>query len=165
VVDVTAPVTVCGTGIGVLGDADASCTTARGLAGETGGGGSVVDVTAPVTACGTGIGVLDEAGATCTGPATPPTPGASTQPGTRTDSYPSVTCVEGSAGLHLVPASLPVFRGGGSAPRASGPDFSAGELAYTGIGLELPALIGLLALLLGLGVTLAFRRRLDSAVR
>ena len=165
VVEVTAPVNVCGTGIGVLGDATASCTTSAGASAGSGGAGSVVEVTAPLTACGTGIGVLDEASATCTGPATPAGPGASTPPGTRIACDAAPTYAGGSVRLHLVPASLPVFMSGGSAPRASDPDTTAGELAYTGIGLALPALIGLLALVVGLGMTLTFRRGLDSAVR
>jgi LPXTG-motif cell wall-anchored protein len=64
-----------------------------------------------------------------------------------------------------VPVDLLVFMGGGSAPPVSDPDSTAGELAYTGIGQALPVLIGLLALVVGLGMTLAFRRRLDSAVQ
>ena len=75
-VDVDAPVAICGTSLGVLGDARAACGSP---AGDSGGrDGSVVDVDVPVTVCGTGIALLGHASGSCSLPGgTPgtPTPG------------------------------------------------------------------------------------------
>ncbi len=63
-IEVTAPVTVCGTGIGVLGDVTVGCTTAGGASGAmcgASGVGSVVDLTAPLTVGGPAVAVLGDA--------------------------------------------------------------------------------------------------------
>jgi hypothetical protein len=77
------PVTVCGNGVGVLGDASANCGTAGtsagpaasgsagASAGTSGSGNQVeasvddVSATMPVTACGNSVGLLGDASASC----------------------------------------------------------------------------------------------------
>ena len=163
VVEVGAPVTVCGTGVGVVGDATAGCGTAGGGSGGTGGDG-VVEVGAPVTVCGTGVGVSGNATAVC-GTAAPATPAAPCPPATRTASDPTATPARYRASSHSEVAILPVAMDGGSVLRDVAGDSTDGELAYTGIGLELPVVIGLVALVTGLVLTLASRRPVDGAVR
>jgi hypothetical protein len=144
------PVTACGNGVGVLGDARGTCATA---AGASGGNGSTADVDAPVTACGNGVGVLGDARGTCTTAAGTDGPGtllASGRPGDLPGAgFPGVLAPARSA--------LPVAADGG--PGASGAAATGGQLAYTGGTVVLPLVAGLLALALGLGLTLASRHR------
>ena len=133
VVDVTAPVTACGTGVAVVGGASASCGTAGGGTGGSGGGtggsgggGSTVGVDGPVTVGGVGA--------------------------------------YWNGQLEAAPASRPHFTDGGAPPAFGASNATDGRLAYTGTELALPLLAGLLTLALGLGLTVASRRRLGSAV-
>jgi hypothetical protein len=155
IVDVTTPVTVSGTSVAVLGDATATGST--GTAGGSGGNGAIVGVTAPVTVCGTGVAVLGGAGAGCG------TPGATAEAGAPARSGRSGVGAHWSRPLEVASASLPLSAGGGAA-RAVGTLKASGELASTGTELALPLLAGLLTLALGLGLTMASRRRLASAV-
>jgi hypothetical protein len=149
--DADVPVTVTGNAIGVLGDA-----TAGGDAGTAARGGSDasrVDAEVPVTACGNGVGVLGDASGACTtaagtgGPGTPPLSGRpGTAPGT---GFPQVGAPAWSA--------MPAVADG--SPIGNGAVASDGRLAYTGSTVVLPLVAGLLALALGLGLTVASRRR------
>ena len=156
-VDVDAPVTVCGTAVGALGDASARCTTAGGTAGGSGSDGSTVDADAPVTACGTGAGVLADASAGCSGPT------STSRAGTPAGSESSGVVGQWNSLRDVPPAGLPLSTGGAAATGFGTSDVT-GELAYTGTELELLLLAGLCTLALGLGLTVASRRRLASTV-
>jgi hypothetical protein len=148
--DIDVPVLVCGNGIGVLGNASGTCT---GPAATPGGDGTdtAIDVDAPVTVCGNGIGVLGNADGTCTAPAGTPIipvlPPVSGQPG----AFPGVVAPTASG--------LPLPRNGSTNGRAPAGTSTAGELAYTGAAVAGVLAGGLLALLLGLGLTVLSRRR------
>jgi hypothetical protein len=183
--DADVPVTVCGDGVAVLGDATGSCTAPAGNGG-TGNSASGTDGTTPamgagaaLTACGTGVGVLGTAGGTCAapgnsgGPADPSSPVAG-QPGAFPGTLPGVVAPPQSA----VPAAADGGTGNAGSPNAGSPNGGTtnggtandrtgtaartdGELAYTGTTVVLPLLAGLLTLALGLGLGLtgASRRR------
>jgi len=149
VVGIDAPVTVCGNAVGVLGDVAAGCAAPGG---STDGPGLEVGVDAPVTVCGIAVGVLGDASTTCAGPAAPVAPGTSVPP--------SSGRPDDSRGVVLAGGTAPV-RGNGSAGwdttgATAGTD---GALAYTGSPVVQLLLGGLLALVLGLGLTLLGRRR------
>ncbi len=159
VVDVDAPVIVCGTAVGVLREATATCgTTAGGTSGGSAGDGSVVDVDAPATGCGTGVTVLGDASQGCS------TPGATAEAGTPTRAGRSPVAAHWNGPLQVAPASRPLSTGSGPARAFGDSEGTGGELAYTGTELALPVLVGLFAIALGLGLTVASRRRLASTV-
>jgi LPXTG-motif cell wall-anchored protein len=174
-VDADVPATVTGNAVAVLGEA-----TASGSAGSpsgTGGGASVADVGAPVTACGNGIGALGDATATCTaagehgGPTAPATPMDPTDP---TDPATPVTPpLAAGRPAPTTGSDLPVDAfvttatfttvspGDTAAGTTSGSTATdgSGQLASTGTDLALPVVGGLLALLLGLALSVRARRR------
>ena len=121
------PVTMCGNGVGVLGDASAACGAAQpsgssGGSTPTGGsaGGSTagsddgnavstagVSPSVPVTVCGNGVGLLGDASAACaadtsTGGITAPPPGTTTPDGSTdtdgTQGTPGSTDTSGTTG-------------------------------------------------------------------
>jgi hypothetical protein len=157
-VDVAAPVTVCGTGVGVVGDASAACTTAGGAAGDSGGDGSTVAVAAPITVSGTGVGVVGDASAGWSAP------GATAEAGTATPSGAGGVAPHWSGPLQVASASRPLPADGVAARTSGTSGAIGGELAYTGTELALPVLVGLVTLALGLGLTVASRRRLAGTV-
>jgi hypothetical protein len=152
-VDAGVPVTVTGNAAGVLGDATAGADAGTAAAGDDGSDASLVGAEVPVTACGNGVGVLGDARGTCTTAAGTDGPGtllASGRPGDLPGAgFPGVLAPARSA--------LPVAADGG--PGASGAAATGGQLAYTGGTVVLPLVAGLLALALGLGLTLASRHR------
>ncbi len=180
---VTVPVTVCGTGVGVLGDATGGCTTPA-PGGSGGSGGEVVDVDVPVTVCGVGLGLLGDGAGACSPagppapqhPVTPEQPATPLQPGS--PATPGTPQHAGAAGAHDGrPGGSPVGSPVGSAVVASATTWSAawgstrlgaglpagtgggGQLASTGTDATGVLGAGLLALLLGAGLTRAARRR------
>jgi hypothetical protein len=158
VADVDAPVTACGNGIGVLGDANGDCSTPASTSGT--GGDPTVGAAAPATACGNGVGVLGDANGDCTTPASTST--APGMPGTPID--PTLPPIVGQPGAFrgiVAPAAsgLPVPAGGSTTVAGSSAD---GELASTGSAIVPTLLVGLLALALGLGLTVLSRRRVST---
>jgi hypothetical protein len=118
------PVTVCGNGVGALGDASASCGTAQpsGSGGSTPAGGSPaggsddpatvgtggISPAVPVTVCGNGVGLLGDASVACaadtsTGGITAPPPGTTT-PGGSTDTD-GIQGTPGSTGTSGIPGT------------------------------------------------------------
>jgi LPXTG-motif cell wall-anchored protein len=105
-----------------------------------------------VTVCGNGIAVLGSAGGDCSAPATSgtPLPPLSGQPG----GFPEA----GFPGVVGSPAGLPLPRDG--AGSTAGVSATAdGQLAYTGSSVTALLLAGLLALALGVVLSVASRRR------
>jgi hypothetical protein len=175
------PVLVCGNGIGLLGNADATCTAPAAAAPGSGPDGGVVDVDAPVTVCGVAVGVLGDASVECTPPAGAPADGGGTVDvdapvtvcgigiGLLGDA--KATCTGPSApatspggpgaddGVVLgafrsvVPAAAGAWSGGGRATGSAG-----SELAFTGATLT-PVMLGLVALAMGLSLMMLGRPR------
>ncbi|RZU32504.1 hypothetical protein [Blastococcus saxobsidens] len=145
-VGVVVPVLVCGNAVAVLGDAGASCAAPAPVAGGSADG---VGVEAPVTVCGNAVGVLGGASATCTGPAAPVTPATPTsgRPGASVGLVPAGATGSPRDGLS-----------GGAAVLSSAAGTDA-TLAYTGTAIIRALLGGLLAFVLGLGLTVLGRRR------
>ncbi len=164
---ITAPVTVCGNGIGVLGAGTASCTPH----GSTGSG--VVDV--PVTVCGNGIGVLGFAGSACasksSNPANLGSPATPTLPGDPADSGAPAATNQAEPGVQQVrfirpgsahnqgdasPVVIPSQQ-----PRA----IPVAGLAYTGAAIGGLLTLALLLLLLGFAAAVSGRRRHSLATQ
>jgi hypothetical protein len=136
-------VTVCGNGLGALGDASAACGTAQpsgsGGSASTGGsstGGSDDTTTSaggispsvPVTVCGNGVGLLGDASVACTadtstGGTTAPPPGT-TDPGGSTDTA-GTSGTPGSTDTSGIPGTT------GTSGLAPGTDGAAGDPATT----------------------------------
>ena len=164
------PVTVCGNGVGALGDASAACGTAQ----PSGGGGSTstppsgsdddstagtgaISPTVPVTVCGNGVGLLGDASVACaadtsTGGTTAPPPGT-TDPGGSTDTD-GTQGTPGSTGTSGIPGTTgltPGTDGGAGDPGTSfsplRPSVADSGLPFTGAASDLLALAaaGLLA--------------------
>jgi hypothetical protein len=160
IADVDAPVTVCGTGVGVLGDATATCTTA----GATDGGPSRAGQTDPVLPTMAGqqrdiavlparsdlllSGALRAAGAAVT-TAAAVTAGPAVSSGSAL-----ITGVTGLTGTAATSGAST-----GNTPGEGNGTRSTGALASTGADVALVVLSGLLALLVGLGLTIRARRR------
>jgi hypothetical protein len=171
------PVTVCGNGVGALGDASAACGTAQpsGSGGSTSTGGSSTggsdDTTTttsaggisppvPVTVCGNGVGLFGDASAACTadtstGGTTAPPPGT-TDPGGSTDTdgiqgTPGSTDTSGIPGTTGTTGLTPGTDGAAGDPVTTfsplRPSVADSSLPFTGAASDLLALVaaGLLA--------------------
>jgi hypothetical protein len=170
------PVTVCGNGVGALGDASASCGTARpsGSGGSTPAptGGSDDDAavstagispSVPVTVCGNGVGLLGDASVACAADTsssgtTAPPPGT-TDPGGSTDTdgtpgTPGSTDTSGIPGTAGIPGTSGLTPGTGGDAGDPATTFSPlrasvaeSSLAFTGAVSDLLAFVaaGLLA--------------------
>jgi len=184
------PVTICGNGVGALGDSSASCGAAPqagGTAQPSGdGGGSTptggtgdgtavgadgVTASVPVTACGNGVGLLGDVSAACgsdtsTGGiiAPPPdTPGGTDTGTSGTSGIPGSTT--GTSGL-LATGLTPGSGGGAGDPVASfAPlrplDAGSGAPPFTGAASDLLAVAG--AGLLAAGFLVVRATRPDTA--
>ena len=164
------PVTVCGNGVGALGDASAACGTAQpsGSGGSTStppsgsdddstAGTGAISPTVPVTVCGNGVGLLGDASVACaadtsTGGTTAPPPGT-TDPGGSTDTD-GTQGTPGSTGTSGIPGTTgltPGTDGGAGDPVTSfsplRPSVADSGLPFTGAASDLLALAaaGLLA--------------------
>jgi hypothetical protein len=169
------PVTVCGNGVGALGDASAACGTAQpsgsGGSTSTGGppaGGSDDDTatvssggispSVPVTVCGNGVGLLGDASVACaadtsTGGTTAPPPGTTT-PGGSTDTD-GISGTPGSTDTSGIPGTTGLTPGTDGGPGDPVTTFSplrpsvadSSSLPFTGAASDLLALVaaGLLA--------------------
>ncbi|SFK41887.1 hypothetical protein [Geodermatophilus ruber] len=160
--DADVPLTVCGNAVGVLGDAAADCAgtgpDGNPAPGE-GSDGGVLEVDVPMTVCGNAVGGLGDASAGCTiGSAPAPgdggAPGNGPDGGDRPDTRPAA-----SAGEHAADPRGTVLAGRSSGTADLHADTVGGALAYTGAGVAVPALAGLLTLAVGLGLTAAGRHR------
>jgi hypothetical protein len=133
------PVTVCGNGVGALGDASAACGTAQpsGSGGSPATGGSPsggsdddsatvgtdgISPSVPVTVCGNGVGLLGDASVACaadtsTGGITAPPPGT-TDPGgsTGTSGIPGTPGSTGTSGIPGTTGLTPGTGGGAGDP-------------------------------------------------
>ena len=167
------PVTVCGNGVGALGDASAACGTAQpsGSGGSTStpSGGSDDESTistggtspsVPVTMCGNGVGLLGDASVACaadtsTGGTTAPPPGT-TDPGGSTDTdgipgTPGSTDTSGIPGTTGTTGLTPGTDGAAGDPVTTfsplRPSVADSSLPFTGAASDLLALVaaGLLA--------------------
>jgi hypothetical protein len=165
-----APVTVCGNGVGALGDASAACGTAH----PSGGGGSTstpsggsddaaavsaagTSASVPVAVCGNWVGLLGDASVACAADTsssgtTAPPPGT-TDPGGSTDTD-GITGTPGSTGTSGIPGTAgltPGTDGGAGDPVTTfsplRPSVAESSLAFTGALSDLLALAaaGLLA--------------------
>jgi hypothetical protein len=156
--DVDAPVTVCGIAVGVLGDAGANCTTpAPADGGSTDGTKPGVGVDAPVSVCGIAVGVLGGASTTWTGPAMAVTPVAPVQPASgQSVAHPGASGARLGSAADTVTVADNRFADRTVTGATAGTDST---LAYTGSPLLWKLLGGLLAIALGLGLTVLSRRR------
>ena len=165
------PLTVCGNGVGALGDAAAACGAAQpsGGGGSTSTGGSAggsddgtavstdgVSPSVPVTVCGNGVGLLGDASVACaadtsTGGITAPPPG--TTPGGSTDTA-GIEGMPGSTDTSGIPGTTgltPGTDGGAGDPLTTfsplRPSVADSSLPFTGAFSDLLALVaaGLLA--------------------
>jgi hypothetical protein len=156
----SAPVTVCGNGVGALGDASVGCGTAQpsGGGGPTSPAGSGNQATVgtdgiappvPVTVCGNGVGLLGDASVGCgadtsTGGIIAPPPG--TTPGsTDTDGIQGTPGSTGTSGIPGTTTGLTPGTGGGPGDPAITlaplrPSV-AGSLPFTGAASDLLALV------------------------
>jgi hypothetical protein len=168
------PVTVCGNGVGALGDASAACGTAQpsGSGGSTSTGGSPaggsdddtatastggISPSVPVTVCGNGVGLLGDASVACTadtstGGTTAPPPGTTTPGGsTDTDGIPGTPGSTDTSGIPGTTGLTPGTDGGAGDPVTTfsplRPSVADASLAFTGAASDLLALVaaGLLA--------------------
>ena len=172
------PVTVCGNGVGALGDASAACGTAQpsGSGGSTSTGGSStggsddtttsaggISPSVPVTVCGNGVGLLGDASVACmadtsTGGITAPPPGT-TNPGGSTDTS-GIPGTPGSTDTSGIPGTTGTSGTTGLTPGTDGaagdpvttfsplrPSVADSSLPFTGAASDLLALVaaGLLA--------------------
>ena len=181
------PVTVCGNGVGVLGDASAACGAAQpsgsGGSASTGGsttsGGSGDDATVstagvspsvPVSVCGNGVGLLGDASVACvadtssSGTSAPP-PGTTTPDGsTDTD---GIQGTPGSTGTSGIPGTTGLTPGTSGSPGDPLTTFSPlrpsvpGSLPFTGAAGDLLGLAG--AALLAAGVLIVRATRPAAA--
>ncbi|NEK96320.1 hypothetical protein GCU67_19430, partial [Modestobacter muralis] len=128
-------------------------------------GDSTVDIDVPVIVCGNGIGLLGDATGTCTTPTgitggtivAPAIPGTQPLPPSgQSGAFPGVVA-QALSGLPLTQDSSATSTTATGTTAGNGRD---GELAYTGTTVTGLLLAGLLALTLGLGSTLAVRRRM-----
>jgi hypothetical protein len=166
----SAPVTVCGNGVGVLGDASAACGAAQpsGSGGSTStpSGGSDDDAavstdgispSVPVTVCGNGVGLLGDASVACAADTsssgtTAPPPGT-TDPGgsTDTDGIPGTPGSTDTSGIPGTAGLTPGTDGGAGDPATTfsplRPSVADSSLPFTGAVSDLLALVaaGLLA--------------------
>lgn len=101
---VQAPINICGIAIGILGDANASCTggstanqgedalatdwSSFGNSGILSGNQILAPIQAPINACGVGVGVLGNANAWCQGGAEANLPGEDTPDNGNENPYP-----------------------------------------------------------------------------
>ena len=170
--------TVCGNGVGALGDASAACGTAQpsGSGGSTSTGGSStggsddtttsaggISPSVPVTVCGNGVGLLGDASVACmadtsTGGITAPPPGT-TNPGGSTDTS-GIPGTPGSTDTSGIPGTTGTTGTSGLTPGTDGaagdpvttfsplrPSVADSSLPFTGAASDLLALVdaGLLA--------------------
>jgi hypothetical protein len=187
------PVTVCGNGVGALGDSSASCGTGQqagsGTGQPSGGDGSStpgdgsgdgtavgtegVSASVPVTVCGNGVGLLGDTSATCssdtsTGGIIAPPPGRSDTGTSGTVGTPGGGST-GTSGLPGGPAGLtPGAAGGAGDPIASFAPLRSstggpGALPFTGATSDLLAVVA--AGLLTLGLLAVRATRPDAATR
>jgi len=185
------PLTVCGNGVGALGDSSASCGTAL-LSGGNGttqpsgdGGGSTptggtgdgtavsadgVTASVPVTACGNGVGLLGDVSAACSSDTStggiiappPDTPGETDTGTSGTSGIPGSTT--GTSGL--LATGLTPGGGGAGDPVASFAPLrplaaGSGALPFTGAASDLLAVAG--AGLLAAGFLVVRATRPDTA--
>jgi len=166
----SAPITVCGNGVGALGDASAACGAAQpsgsGGSSSTPTGGSDDDAavstdgispSVPVTVCGNGVGVLGDASVACAADTsssgtTAPPPGT-TDPGgsTDTDGTPGTPGSTDTSGIPGTAGLAPGSDGGAGDPVTTfsplRPSVADSGLPFTGAVSDLLALVaaGLLA--------------------
>ncbi|MCW2509395.1 MAG: uncharacterized protein JWP68_2543 [Modestobacter sp.] len=188
-VDADVPVTVTGNAVAALGEATAGGTAPA--AAPAGNSDTAVDADVPVTACGNGIGVLGDATGNCTTSAgTPGNPGTPIAPAMPIPTMPIPTMPTPTAPTVSAPTvsaptvSAPTVSGQpgtfpgvvtGTVPSASaGLQLSSdgstrtdstrtdSELAYTGSPVAALLLGSLLALALGLALTVVSRRRVST---
>jgi hypothetical protein len=166
----SAPITVCGNGVGALGDASAACGAAQpsgsGGSSSTPTGGSDDDAavstdgispSVPVTVCGNGVGVLGDASVACAADTsssgtTAPPPGT-TDPGgsTDTDGTPGTPGSTDTSGIPGTAGLAPGSDGGAGDPVTTfsplRPSVADSGLPFTGAVSDLRAVVaaGLLA--------------------
>lgn len=144
---VTAPVSVCGTSLAVLGSGDSMCP-APAQARPPAGHGGLVDapITAPVSACGNAAGALSDVAASCATAPHHPSPGHPGHPGTG-PSHPG-----GNPG-HAVP--------GKPSPASTPPPSAEHQLPFTGDNSGFLTTVAFATLAAG-GLLLAFARRMTQ---
>ncbi len=153
-VNVAAPVSLCGSSVAVVGDADSTCEqpASKLASGTTNDAVIDLNVVAPVNACGTSVAVVGNADTTCTSPSTATTP---TDPTT-----PTVPVVPSTS-------TLPVQLAGPSGPgapelmRRISSSSNLESVPSTSAPLGVEAMIGLLLLTLGLAIDRVIGRRIS----